>query len=795
MNLHNLIPFLLSIALFPLQIQGQDKHTINGYIRDASNGESLIGATIYVQELESGAVTNFYGFYSITLEEGIYHIEFRYLGYNTESKTIELNNNERIDIELITEGQQLDEIIVLGEPEDDNVSSVQMSSNKLDIQSIQKLPSFLGEVDVLKSIQTLPGVSAVGEGTTGFNVRGGSVGQNLVLLDEAPVYNSSHLLGFFSVFNPDAVKDIQLIKGGIPARYGGRIASILDIRMKEGNSKEFSGQGGVGSIFSRLALEAPFKKDKASFIIAGRRSYADIFAKVFTDVLADGAALNFYDLTLKTNYNIDPKNRVFLSGYFGRDNFKFDAQQGFNWGNTTSTLRWNHLFNDRLFSNFTLFYSNYDYELAFGEDDLDKFTWNSEINTFNFKPEFNYFINPQNEVTFGADILFFNFEPANAVGVSNGEVRDISIDEKNALETGFYLSNDQKINNKISLQYGLRWSNFEFLGDSKYYEFDNPEPGTRRSVINTMESENFEVIQNYSNLEPRFAFKYQLTSNSSLKTSYNRTVQYIHLISNTTASNPLDIWIPSTNNVKPQMGHQVALGYFKNFGSENAYESSVEAYYRKTYNQIDYIDGADILINEFIEGDLLAGQGRAYGLEFYLKKNEGPLTGWLSYTIARTELQIDGINNGNWYPTRYDQAHNMKIASFYETPGRWSFSANFSFISGTPATFPTSRFEIQGYAIPYNQENSRNNLRIDSFHRLDISATLKGKQFRKDKKRKNEDYWIFSIYNVYGRRNPFSIYFSQADQRPFPGKVIETRATRVSIIGTLLPSISYNFKF
>ncbi|MEQ9425889.1 MAG: TonB-dependent receptor [Cyclobacteriaceae bacterium] len=788
------VQLLLLISSTFFNAYAQEKFTVNGYIKDGANGEDLIGATLFVQEIGDGTVTNFYGFYSLTLPPGNYTFEFRYLGYLTETRTVELTQNERIDVSLQLEGQQLEEIVIEAEPEDINVSGVQMSTNKLDIQSIQKLPSFLGEVDVLKSIQTLPGVSAVGEGTTGFNVRGGSVGQNLVLLDEAPVYNSSHLLGFFSVFNPDAVKDIQLIKGGIPARYGGRIASILDIRMKEGNKKELTAQGGIGSIFSRLSVEAPIVKDKASFIVAARRSYADVLAKAFTDVLDDGAALNFYDLTLKTNYDIDPKNRIFLSGYFGRDKFKFDAQQGFSWGNTTSTLRWNHLFNDRLFSNFTVFYSNYDYKLAFGDNELDKFDWNSEINTYNFKPEFTYFINPQNEVAFGGELLAYNFEPANAVGVSNGETRDITIDEKNALETSLYFSNDQNISDKISLQYGLRWSNFMYLGAGTYYNYANIPPGERRPVISESTADNLELIENYTNLEPRFSFKYQTAPKSSIKGSYNRTAQYIHLISNTTASNPLDIWTPSTNNIEPQTADQVALGYFKNFG-DNDYETSVETYYRQSRNQIDYIDGADILINEFLEGDLLSGEGRAYGLEFYIKKNIGRLNGWVSYTLARTELKVDGINDGEWYPTRYDQTHNFKLAAFYETNSRWSFSANFSYISGTPTTFPTDRFEIQGYTIPYNFTNSRNNVRIPDFHRLDISATLNGKKMIGDKKRKNEDYWVFSIYNVYGRRNPFSIYFSQVDERPLPGEVVETQATQVSIIGTLLPSISYNFKF
>ena len=383
--------------------------------------------------------------------------------------------------------------------------------------------------------------------------------------------------------------------------------------------------------------------------------------------------MNFYDVTLKANYDINPKNRIFLSGYFGRDNFKFDEQQGFNWGNTTTTLRWNHLFNDRLFSNITLFYSNYDYELAFGEDDLDKFNWNSEIDTYDIKPEFTYFINPDHELSFGADFLFYNFEPANAIGVSNGESRDISIPEKNALEASLYISNDQNIGDKISVQYGLRFSNFLYLGEGQYFDFDEPEPGIRRSVIETFEADNLEVIQSYHNLEPRASLKYQLPSNSSLKASYNRTVQYIHLVSNTTASNPLDIWTPSTNNIRPQTGQQWAIGYFRNFGKNNDYETSIETYYKKTSNQIDYIDGADILINEFIEGDLLSGRGRAYGLELFIKKNSGRFNGWLSYTLARTELQVDGINNNKWYPTRFDQTHNLKIAAFYETPGRWSF--------------------------------------------------------------------------------------------------------------------------
>jgi len=619
----------------------------------------------------------------------------------------------------------------------------------------------------------------------------------LVLLDEAPVYNSSHLLGFFSVFNPDAVKDVKLIKGGIPARYGGRIASILDVRTKEGNSKKFAVQGGVGSIFSRLAVEGPIVKDKASFIVAGRRSYADVFAKAFTDVLDDGAALNFWDLTMKTNYNINTKNRIFVSGYLGRDNFKFDAQQGFSWGSQTATARWNHLFSDRLFSNFTFFFSNYDYELAFGEDDLDRFDWNSTIKNLDFKPELTYFINPENKLTFGGELLSYTFEPANAVGISNGERRDISIAEKKAVEISVFVGNDQKIGEKIDLQYGLRYSNFSYIGPGKYFEFAEAiEPGTRRFVTQEFTAEKGESIANYGTLEPRFSVKYQLNAQSSVKASYNRTAQYIHLISNTTASNPLDVWTPSTNNIKPEIGDQIGLGYFKNFGEENDFETSAEVYYRKTKGQIDYVDGADLLINEFLEGDLLEGVGRAYGFELYVKKNTGKFNGYLSYTLARTELQVDGINNGEWYPTRFDQTHNFKLSLFYEPENRWSFSANFTYVSGTPTTFPTSRYQIQGYTIPYNFGDGRNNVRIPDFHRLDVAATLKNRKTKRNgKAKKNEGYWVFSVYNVYGRRNPFSIYFAQADVRVPAEETANTTATRVSIIGSVFPSVSYNFKF
>lgn len=787
--------FFLVFTFLSLKICAQESYTLSGYLKDASNGEDLIGASVYFKDLNQGTITNVYGFFSITLPKGSYEVEFRYLGFLTTKQSVDLSQNVRLDLQLNPEGIQLEEIVVESEPEDLNVTDIQMSSNKLDIKTIEKLPTLLGEVDVIKSIQLVPGVSTVGEGASGFNVRGGGVGQNLVLLDEAPVYNSSHMLGFFSVFNPDAVKDIKLIKGGIPSRYGGRISSVLDIRMKEGNSKKFQAQGGIGSIFSRVAVEAPIIKDKASFIVAARRSYIDGILKLTSDILEDGAALNFYDINLKANYNINKNNRIFVSSYFGKDVFKFDAQQGFNWGNRTTTVRWNHIYNDRVFSNFTAYFSDYKYELAFGEEEDNQFDWNSRIKTYNFKPEFTYFLNTKNEISFGGELLSYKFEPANAVGVSEGEVRDITIDEKHALESSIYVENKQKFGQNLTVQYGVRFSYFRNTGPGTYHTYDNPEPGTRREVVREFNADNGELIASYSNWEPRLSVNYQLSPSASIKASYNRTSQYIHLISNTTASNPLDVWTPSSNNIEPQIGQQVALGFFKNFGLDNNLETSIEVYYKKTKNQIDYIDGADILINEFLEGDLLSGRGRAYGMEISVKKKAGRFNGWLSYSLARTELQVDGINNGDWYPNRFDQTHNLKLTGFYDLNKRWSFSSTFTFISGTPTTFPNARFTIQGRPIPYIHDGARNNLRVPSYNRLDIAATLQGKKMKKGKPRKNESYWVFSLYNVLGVKNPFSIYFKQEDERKAVGETLSTEARQVSILGSIIPSVSYNFKF
>jgi hypothetical protein len=789
--------FLLFLILIIQQSFAQTpaKFTINGYVKDAANGEALIGATVYVKPLNDGVVTNEYGFYSITLPAGTYEISYSYVGFQALAKAIELTANMRQDIELLDEAGQLQEVVVTGDLEQANAQNAEMSNNKMDIRTILKVPSFLGEADVLRSLQLLPGVSTVGEGASGFNVRGGGVGQNLVLLDEAPVYNTSHLFGFFSVFNPDAVKDVKLYKGAIPSRYGGRLASLLDVRMKEGNSKKFEATGGIGSVFSRLAIESPIVKDKASFIIAARRSYIDVLARPFTDVFDDGATLNFYDLTLKSNYNINKKNRVYLSGYFGRDKFLFDANQGFSWGNATSSFRWNHLYSDKLFSNVTVLFSKYDYKLQFGDDDLNRFNWNSSIRNFIVKPEFSWFLNNKNEITFGGEAIYYTFDPANAVGITNGATSDISVPKRYNLETSIFIGNSQQLTEAFSLDYGIRFSQFRYLGPGESYTFNDTVPGIRRTLREVTSFRSGETISTYLNPQPRFSFKWQVNPVSSIKGSYNRMIQYLHLISNTTASNPLDVWTPTTKNIKPEQGDQFTLGYFTDLGGAKNWEASAEVYWRQTKNQIDYIDGADLLINKLLEADLLSGRGRAYGLELYLQRKSGRLNGWLSYTLGRTELKVEGINNNKWYPTRYDQTHNLKLAAFYDLSKRWSVSGNFVFTSGTPTTFPTSRFIVQNILIPLNAFDSRNNVRIPAYHRLDISFRLEGKEMKKGKQRKNHDYWMFSFYNVYGRKNPFSIYFSQKDERTLTGASLDSQATQLAIVGSIIPSISYNFKF
>lgn len=766
--------------------------TVSGTVKDSASGESLSNAIVTTTAGKFiDAYPNEYGFYSFTVPAGTYKIRFSLPGYTSQTITQTVTGNIKLNVELVKKVKTLKKAVVKGRKEGEDVAKTEMSVNKLSISQIKKIPALLGEVDVVRSLQLLPGVSTVGEGASGFNVRGGNIDQNLVLLDEAPVFNSSHLFGFFSVFNPDAVRNVTLVKGGIPAAYGGRLSSVLDVRSKEGNIRNFAGAGGVGAIFSRIMVEGPIKKNKSSFLIAGRRSYIDVLAKPFLQDDLQDAVFNFWDVTAKVNYVFSPLDRVFVSSYFGRDKFGFPGAFGFDWGSQTVTARWNHTFNSKLFSNTTAIYSKYDYSLQFGSGN-DRFDWNSDITNYSAKVDFNWFVNNKHKVDFGAIATYYDFRPGEAVATqSNGDAFDFSLPNKFGLEAGIFIDDEFKVNRNITLKGGLRLSYFDYLGEGNaYYYGENPENDLNKPL--PLDSVRFfeagESIAKYFNPEPRFSAKFQIDSSSSFKTSYNRMVQYIHLISNTTASVPLDVWTPTTNNILPEIADQVAIGYFKNFGKKTLFEFSIETYYKWLQNQINYVDGANLLLNEFLESELLYGSGRAYGAELFVKKATGKLTGWISYTIARTEIIIPGLNNGDYFPTRFDRPHNLSIVASYEFNPKWSVSSTFTYQSGTPATFPTSQYQVQGLNIPHNAFNSRNDVRIPDYHRLDVSATKILKNGKRWKKWEHE--LVFGAYNVYNKRNPFSVYF----QSPNDGALMN-QAIRFSVIGSIVPSVTYNFKF
>lgn len=784
----NLFTLLILITLGGMsKTYAQGKHTISGYVKDVENGEVLFGATVSVKGQNIAVATNAYGFYSLSLNPGEYQIVYNYLGYENLIRTVNLNKSERFDAMLNVKGKALKEVLVSSTKKNENVEEITMSMNKMDIKEIKSMPALLGEVDVIRSIQTLPGVSTVGEGATGFNVRGGGVDQNLILLDEAPVYNSSHLLGFFSVFNPDAVKDVTLLKGGIPAQFGGRLSSLLDVRMKDGNANNFRGNGGIGLISSRLTLEGPVQKDKSSFILAGRRTYGDLFLKLSPDEAINNNTAYFYDLSAKYNQTIDKNNRIYISGYFGRDVFKFDDFFKMSWGNATGTFRWNHLFSEKLFANLTLIYSNYDYSLGIPTG-AQAFDWKSNIINYSPKVDFGYYLNNKHTINFGASTIFYDFNPGTVTpGNSESIFSAFQLNRQRGNEYALYIDDEYNVNSLLSFKFGVRLSAFDYLGRQTVYDYVG-ENGKRKTAINGRFFDKGESIAFYPNVEPRFSAKYSLDEFSSLKFSYNRMAQYIHLISGTTAASPTDVWTPSTKNIKPELADQVALGYFRNF-KDNTIEASAEVFYKTMTNQIDYVDGSELLLNKNLEADLIYGKGRAYGLELYVKKNAGRFTGFTSYTISKSERKIEGLNNNEYYNAKYDKTHILSIVGSYEATKRLSLSANFNYSTGVATTFPNSRYEYQGIIIPHNSDNSRNNYRVPAYHRLDIAATLKNK-IKEGKKYQSE--WVFSIYNVYARRNAYSIYFRQNSDDP---SNVKTEALRLSVFGSMLPSVTYNFKF
>lgn len=769
--------FLLLFLMSQISFFAQKKYSVSGYIKDAGSGEELIGSQVKVEGLGKGTTANVYGFYSLTLEEGNYTFTYSFVGYESKSIQIALTEDRKVDVEIAESSQLLEDVVILGEAEDGNVTNVEMSVEKLQIDQIKKIPALMGEVDVIKAIQLLPGVQTVGEGGSGFFVRGGAADQNLVLLDEASVYNASHLMGFFSVFNPDVIKDLQLYKGGIPAQYGGRLSSVLDIRMKDGNSKKFSAQGGVGTISSRLTVEGPIVKDKGSFVISGRRTYADIFLKMSKKEGLKDSRLYFYDLNMKANYKLNDNNRLFLSGYFGRDVFGFSDLFRMDWGNGTGTLRWNHLFNNKLFLNTSVVVSKYNYYLG-QPSGSDGFEWTSGINDYNLKFDFNYFLNPSNTLKFGLQSGLHNFDPGVAKGVGESILDEYRMPKSNAIDYAAYISNDHKISDRISATYGLRYSIFQNIGEGTVYSYDE-----NYAVKDTAIYKTGEIYQTYGGFEPRLGMRFSLDDKSSIKASYNRTRQYIQLASNSTSVSPLDIWFPSSPNVKPQVADQVAAGYFRNL-KNNKYETSVEVYYKQMNNTIDFKDHATLLLNPYLEGELRFGKAFAYGAEFLVKKQKGKLTGWISYTLSRVEKQIDDINFGKRYPAKYNKTHDVSFVSSYELNKRVSASLTWVYSSGSAVTMPVGRYEYQGMIIPLY--SARNAEKLPAYHRLDLSVTLAGKA--KEGKKHSGD-WVFSVYNAYNRANAFSINFKQSKTDP-----TVTQAEMMYLFG-IIPAITYNFKF
>ncbi|MFD1015010.1 TonB-dependent receptor [Winogradskyella rapida] len=780
------------ILICPLFIVAQENYTLSGSIVDNLSNETLIGVNVIVPSQQTGTVTNEYGFYSITLPAGTYKIQISYLGFQTLTETIVLNQNLVQNFKLNEATESLEEVVVTQDIEKLNIKKPQMSVNSLSIKTIKSMPVVLGEVDVIKSITLLPGVTNAGEGASGFNVRGGAADQNLILLDEATIFNSSHLFGFFSVFNPDAIKDIKLYKGGIPAKYGGRVSSVLDIYQKEGNSKSFHMNGGIGLISSRLLAEGPLKKDKGSFLIGGRTSYAHLFLPLFD---LDNIAY-FYDLNTKLSYNINNNNSVYLSGYFGRDVFKISDSFENSFGNAVLNFRWNHLYSEKLFSNLSLIYSDYYYGLQLG---FVGFDWVSGIRNFNLKYDFKHYINNNFKLEYGLNSMYYKFNPGDIEPINEASgINSFKLIDKYAFENAIYLDAEHKLSDKFSISYGARFSVFHRMGQDELNQYENDNPVIFNEAIGIYEkaepigTETYnrsDVISAFANLEPRVAMAYQLNQSSSVKASYNRMSQYLHLLSNTSSPTPLDVWTPSGKYIKPQLLDQVALGYFKTYNN-NRYSLEIETFYKTIQNRIDYIDGADLIANNAIEQVILNGEARAYGLEVLFKKNEGKFTGWLAYTLSKSEQRTPGrtpvetgINNGDWYNTAHDKTHDISVTASYQLNKKWSFSSNFIFQTGQPSTFPNGQYQYNDIIIP-NYE-ARNSSRLPAYHRLDVAVNYTPKP-NTTKAFKGE--WVFGLYNLYNRKNAASISFGENRNTG------NNEATRLSIFG-IVPSFSYNFKF
>lgn len=755
-------------------------YTIAGYIRDAASGEVLIGATVSVTNQSKGCVSNKFGFYSLTVSKGVYTLQFSYIGYKLEIREVEVNNDLLMNVELQVQLTALEEIVITGK--ENSVSTLEMGANDLSVQSIKQMPSLGGASDIIKSLHLLPGVTTIGEGSTGFFVRGGGSDQNLILLDDAPVYNASHLLGFLSVFNEDAIKNIKLYKGYFPIEYGGRLSSVLDIRMKEGNTKKFKAAGGLGILGGvRLVAEGPIKKGKGSFMLSGRRTFAEpllLLAKIdsVSRVQFRGTELYFYDFNGKINYTFNEKNNVFFSTYVGRDvNNLPILDYNINWGNITSSLRWNHIFNNRLFSNFSLLYSKYDYNLNTPSAG-NLFDWRSGIEDWNFKANFSYFKNESLSWKFGVNSILHSFRP----GYNRSDSR-YDVPSRKALENAVYAGVEGKFNDFISAEFGLRLSLFQNIGSTIIYQFNN------NVLTDSISYSKDKFFHSANGFEPRFLVNFRVNDQSAVKVSYMRTLQYLQLLSNSSLSfTAFDVWYPSGPNIKPSNASQYSIGYFRNFSGKGL-NFSAETFYKDIGNQVDYIDNAQLVFNPYIEGELRTGKGWSYGLELLLQKTSGKFTGMSSYTYSRAKRKIPGINNGQAYPAIYDQPHKIALTGHYEISKRFSVSANWVYNTGNPNNLPIESFEYEGKTIPVYAE--RNTRRLPDYHRLDLSATVRGKE---KPGKKTSHYFVFSIYNAYARKNPLTIYIgedlSMNRDRDNPKTV-----ANMTYLFSIVPTISYNF--
>lgn len=767
---------LVMIIATAVQAQ-QKKFTISGTVKEGSSGEGLIGALVQIKEVPgAGTPTNEYGFYSITVPEGDYTLVVTYMGFAEYTYKAALHNDISHNVEMTEKGTQMEEVVISSTREDANVTRNQMGVMKLDVKTANKLPVIMGEKDILKTMQLMPGISSAGDGNSGFYVRGGGPDQNLILLDEAPVYNASHLLGFFSTFNSDAIKDVTVYKGTIPAEFGGRLSSVLDIQMNEGNNKDYHVSGGIGLISSKLNVEGPLQKGKSSFLVTGRRTYADVFLKLSNKEELKNSKLYFYDLNAKVNYTINDKNKIYLSGYFGKDVLGFNNIFGFNWGNTTGTMRWNHIVNSKLFSNTSLIYSNYQYNIGITSAGFD-FDIRSKIQDWNLKQEFTYYAGTKHNVKFGFNSIHHTMEPGNIKPKSSGsQINETNVENRFAWENAVFISDEWKITDKLHLNYGLRGSSFSLVGPGTFYVFDD-----NGNTVDSNVYQKGDFAKTYFNAEPRIAINYIINERTSIKGGYSRGAQYLHLMSNTNTGNPTDLWIPSSENVKPQIVDQYSLGFYRNF-KENNYEFSAEVYYKGMQNQIDYKNGAQLNVNTKIESELLYGRGRAYGLELFFKKKYGRFTGWVGYTLSRTERKINGINNGDWYVSRYDRTHDVSVVGMYDINEHWTISAIWVYNTGNAVTYPAGKYQMDGQTYFYYTD--RNASRMPAYHRLDIGAT-----YTKVSKKGRESSWAFSVYNAYNRYNPYSIQFQQN-----PDNLQQTQAIQTSLFG-IVPSVTYNFKF